>query len=84
MKILLRILLTFVGAGVGLVLAGLATFYGCVLIDKVQGNGPGSGYGSVGWIFLFLTLPAGALVGGGAAFLTTVLIQRRKAARDGL
>jgi hypothetical protein len=41
----------------------LATYYGCVLIDYINGRSGGDGMVNVGWIFWIGTVPVGALTG---------------------
>jgi hypothetical protein len=45
----------------------LATYYGCVLIDYINGRSGGDGMVNVGWIFWIGTVPVGALTGLAAA-----------------
>ena len=41
----------------------MATYYGCVLIDYINGRSGGDGMVNVGWIFWIGTVPVGALTG---------------------
>ena len=41
----------------------LATYYGCVLLDYMNGISEGGGMVNVGWIFCIGTVPIGALTG---------------------
>ena len=56
-----RVLLgALLGCVAGAFLGFEVPFLVCVLLDKLTG----SGWGQVGWIFLFATLPIGAMLGG--------------------
>ena len=52
---------------IGVVLAMLATYYGCVLLDYINGRSGGDGMVNVGWIFWIGTVPVGAFTGLTAA-----------------
>lgn len=71
------------GAVAGAAAAFYATFYACVLIDSIRGAGGGNGIVTVGWLFCFLTVPAGLYCGGYlggvlAAFLVERLGDRKR------
>jgi hypothetical protein len=68
MRILWVCLAGLTGAGIGLLLGTVGVFCGCLLLDKVMyPNGVPTGGGglmAVGWIFVFITAPAGVIIGG--------------------
>lgn len=51
------------GMAAGIIGAFFATFYTCVLVDRVRGASGGNGVVTVGWLFCFVTIPIGACVG---------------------
>jgi len=62
MKIIVILASSLLGVGGG-ALAGFFGLYAvCVLLDKMQGT-EGAGYVTAGWIFAFITVPAGAIIG---------------------
>ena len=63
MRVLACIIWSILLVPVGIVLAMLATYYGCVLIDYINGRSGGDGMVNVGWIFWIGTVPIGALTG---------------------
>ena len=68
------------GAAIGLLLGTVGVFYGCVLYDKIEypnGAGAGGGLVAVGWIFVFITAPAGLIIGGILGVVCLLLIWRR-------
>jgi hypothetical protein len=65
----LIVLAAILGVIAGAVLAFYATYYACVLLDAVQ----------VGWIFCFITVPAGAGIGGVMGAGVTAWIVKRDA-----
>lgn len=68
LQVLLLIAGTLAGAAIGGVLAFYGTFYGCVFIDYLRGKSGGDGILTIGWLFLIVTVPTGAFLGGKAAF----------------
>ncbi len=61
---LLVIVATGVGAIAGALVAFYGTYFGCVLIDAVNGvQGGGNSAMTVGWVFLLFTIPFGAFFG---------------------
>lgn len=52
------------GGAIGAVAAFFATYYACVLIDLARGASGGNGVVTVGWLFCFITVPAGLICGG--------------------
>jgi hypothetical protein len=54
----------------------LATYYGCVLIDYINGRSGGDGLVNVGWIFWIGTVPVGALTGLAAALYLGLKLQK--------
>ena len=67
MRVLACIIWSTLLVPVGIVLAMLATYYVCVLIDYINGRSGGDGLVNVGWIFWIGTVPVGALTGLAAA-----------------
>ena len=68
------------GAAIGLLIGTVGVFYGCVLYDKIEypnGAGAGGGLVAVGWIFIFITAPAGLIVGGILGVVCLRSIRRR-------
>jgi hypothetical protein len=65
---LLIILAAILGLPLGAVLAGVVTYYGCVAL--------GGKAVQVGWIFLFVTVPGGAVLGSVLAALLVALMTR--------
>jgi hypothetical protein len=47
----IKVALVFLGAVIGFFVAVFGTYYGCVLLDQIMGNAPGSGYVTIGFIF---------------------------------
>jgi hypothetical protein len=81
MKILLACLAALVGAAIGLLLGTVGVFYGCVLYDRIMypnGVPAGGGLIAVGWIFVFITAPAGVIVGGALGVLCLIFRWRRQ------
>jgi hypothetical protein len=60
----MTILAAVAGALLGGILACFGTYYGCVLIDLLRGASGGDGIVTVGCLFLIVTVPLGAIVGG--------------------
>ena len=58
-----RIWGTFIGVVLAAISAFLVTFGVCYWIDSVNAFGL-AGLGAVGWIFCFITVPIGGLIGG--------------------
>jgi len=77
----MRILLAcLAGAAIGLLLGTVGVFFGCLLWDKItypNGVPAGGGLTAVGWIFIFITAPAGVFIGGGLGVLSVILRRRR-------
>ncbi len=74
MKVLLSILAGIIGVIIGLLLGSFGVFYACILLDKIMypnGVPTGGGFGAVGWIFLFITVPVGGILGGIGGFFIT-------------
>jgi hypothetical protein len=67
LRILACIVWSILLVPVGSVLAMLGTYYGCVLIDYINGRSGGDGMVNVGWIFWIGTVPVGAFTGLTAA-----------------
>ena len=69
------------GAALGLLVGTVGVYYGCVLIDFVRypdGVPAGGGFVSIGWLFVLITAPAGAVMGGAAGLLAWIILGRRK------
>ena len=80
MRTLWACLAGLAGAAIGLLLGTVGVFYGCVLLDKIMypnGVPAGGGLIAVGWIFVFITAPAGVLIGGILGVLCLLLKWRR-------
>jgi hypothetical protein len=80
MRTLWACLAGLAGAAIGLLLGTVGVFFGCVLLDKIQypnGVPPGGGLIAVGWIFVFITAPAGVIIGGTFGVLFLILRWRR-------
>lgn len=80
MKIVWASLAGLAGALVGLLLGTVGVFLCCVLYDKItypNGAPAGGGLLAVGWIFLFITAPAGVVLGGALGVLFWLLGWRR-------
>ena len=60
LKFLLSILIVVASIFGGAVLGFFGTFLVCIAIDAVL---RGSDFGSVGWVFCFMTVPAGGFCG---------------------
>lgn len=78
MNILLKVILALTGATLGFFIAAAGTYYGCMMMDKIEGNTPGNGYMTVGWIFWFITIPIGTIFGGGFGVLVAKIIESKK------
>ncbi|MCF7849996.1 MAG: hypothetical protein K9M45_14175 [Kiritimatiellales bacterium] len=81
MKVLLSILTGIIGVIIGLLLGSFGVFYACILLDKIMypnGVPTGGGFGAVGWIFLFITVPVGGILGGIGGFFITFSRLRKK------
>lgn len=67
------------GMAAGVVFAFYGTYYLCVAVDMMRGAAVGDGLVTVGWLFCFVTVPLGALLGGSLAFgLVELLLIDRK------
>jgi hypothetical protein len=67
----------------GLIAGGYIGFYGMLYISQVYDyynppTSPGGGLGAVGWIFTFITIPLGAMIGGILSLLIYVKISKPK------
>ncbi|MBK1832411.1 hypothetical protein JIN77_16880 [Verrucomicrobiaceae bacterium R5-34] len=68
---MLQITLKVIGAVLGFFVAAYGTYYGCMVMDKIEGKAPQDGFMAVGWIFWFVTVPLGVIGGiklGGIIF----------------
>ncbi|NLX97926.1 MAG: hypothetical protein GXY83_17325 [Rhodopirellula sp.] len=63
MSVAAQILAGILGAAAGMIAACFATYYTCVLIDRIRGATGGNGLLTIGWLFLVVTAPMGGLVG---------------------
>ena len=80
MRTLWTFLAGLVGAAIGLLAGTVGVFFACVLYDKIEypnGAGAGGGLVAVGWIFIFITAPAGLILGGILGVLCLHLMRRR-------
>lgn len=74
----IKVALVFLGAVLGFFVAVFGTYYGCVLLDQIMGNAPGSGYVTIGFIFWLITVPMGTIIGGGTGLLIAIIVDRRR------
>ncbi len=80
MRILWACLAGLAGAAIGLLLGNVGVFFACVLLDRIMypnGVPTGGGLIAVGWIFVFITAPAGVIIGGTLGVLILVFRWRR-------
>ena len=85
MRTLRLCLAGLVGAVIGLLLGTVGVFFACVMIDKIQypnGVPAGGGLTAVGWIFVFITAPAGVIIGGIFGVLLLIWRWRRAERRE--
>jgi len=84
MRALSTFLAGLAGAAIGLLLGTVGVFDACVLYDKItypNGVPAGGGLVAVGWTFVFITAPAGVILGGILGVLCLYL-KRRRAGED--
>ncbi|AYN67384.1 hypothetical protein D1013_08400 [Euzebyella marina] len=69
-RILIMLTLIFVGVILGGILGFYGLFWICQYLDgqEAERAASGGGYVAVGWIFLFVTIPFGSLIGGITGF----------------
>ena len=81
LRILIMIAIIIVGLVIGGVLGFFGLFWICEYLDAQDAAraSQGGGYVAVGWIFLFITIPLGALLGGLSAFFgcKSILLKKK-------
>jgi len=64
LKHLIFSVIVLAGAALGALLGFYGMFYACSLVDSIFGQDGGGGFVAAGWLFLVVSVPLGAYLGG--------------------